>query len=83
MCSMASKKKIRARPKTEVVYFWLGANSTIDEHTAAAHHTVKLAKEKGGWQQVRVQQGKEPHHLQKIFQNFIIYRFFWGKNDTF
>ncbi|CBY08383.1 unnamed protein product [Oikopleura dioica] len=64
----------KARPKTEVVYFWLGANSTIDEHTAAAHHTVKLAKEKGGWQQVRVQQGKEPHHLQKIFQNFIIYR---------
>ena len=66
------------RPKTEVVYFWLGANSTIDEHTAAAHHTVNLAKEKGGWQQVRVQQGKEPHHLQKIFQNFIIYRFFFA-----
>ena len=31
-----------SRPKVDRLYYWIGANSTIDEQGAVAHHVVKL-----------------------------------------
>ena len=62
-------------PKCERIYYWLGSNSTIDEHTTVAHHAADLGrKSTKNPKQIRVVQGKEPAHLLKIFQNLIIYR---------
>jgi len=46
------------RPKVEIIYFWLGQNSTIDEHTTVAHHAADLGRKSSGMpKQVRVVQG--------------------------
>ena len=64
------------KTKVERIYYWLGQNSTIDEHTTVAHHAADLGrKSTGNAQQIRVQQGKEAAHLLQIFQNLIIYRY--------
>ena len=59
----------------QILYFWIGMNSTIDEQGAVAHHVVQLDNKAGGvFKQERVVQGKEPAHLQQIFGSLIIYK---------
>ncbi|KAL7025953.1 hypothetical protein ACKWTF_013721 [Chironomus riparius] len=66
-----------------VIYYWQGLNSTADEKTASALHSVKLSNELGGKAiQVRVVQGFEPRHFLKIFKGKIVV-FTGGKASGF
>lgn len=52
-----------------IVYFWQGANCSIDERGASALHAARIDNEElgGGAMQVRVVQDKEPRHFIKMF----------------
>lgn len=65
-----------------IIYYWQGLNSTADEKTASALHTVRLAHELGKCVQVRVVQGFEPRHFLKIFKGKIVV-FTGGKASGF
>lgn len=57
-----------------VLYYWQGAQSTLDEKAAAAIHTVRLDNELGGAAiQVRVSQNYEPRHFLKVFKGQLIF----------
>ncbi|XP_067868449.1 gelsolin-like [Heterodontus francisci] len=52
----------------QIIYYWLGGDSSQDEMGAAAILTAQLDEEVGGGPvQVRVMQGKEPAHLMSMF----------------
>jgi len=56
-----------------IIYFWLGADSTQDETSAAAIHAMQLDDSMGGSPvQVRVVQNKEPAHFYLIFKGKMI-----------
>ncbi|GLE02953.1 hypothetical protein PINS_up011832 [Pythium insidiosum] len=58
---------------TEVIYFWLGRQSTTDEKASAALWAKKLDDDMGGSPvQVRVIQGKEPAHFRALFKGKMI-----------
>ncbi|XP_022245088.1 villin-1-like [Limulus polyphemus] len=51
-----------------MIYYWLGAKSTLDEQGTAALKTVELDEKLDGRAvQIRVVQGKEPPHFMAIF----------------
>lgn len=61
--------KYRYGGNRHIIYFWLGKESTQDEKAAAAIHSVRMDSELGGIATiVRVVQGSEPRHFNRIFQ---------------
>ncbi|XP_023703559.1 gelsolin, cytoplasmic isoform X2 [Cryptotermes secundus] len=66
-----------------VIYFWQGQDSTQDERTASAVHTVQMDSKLGGRAvQVRVTQGHEPRHFLRIFKGKMVV-FLGGKASGF
>ncbi|CAI5715495.1 unnamed protein product [Peronospora farinosa] len=58
---------------TQVIYFWQGRSSTIDEKAASAILSTFLDDSLGGAPvQVRVTQGKEPAHFRALFNGRMI-----------
>ncbi|XP_015782794.1 adseverin isoform X2 [Tetranychus urticae] len=63
--------------KVNVIYYWIGNCSSVDERGAAAMMTVQLDNERfnGSAVQVRVSEGKEPPHFTAIFGGrMVIYK---------
>lgn len=57
----------------DVIYYWQGKKSSLDEKAVAAIHAVRLDNELNGTAiQVRVAQGHEPRHFLKIFKGKMI-----------
>ncbi|KAA0152742.1 hypothetical protein FNF29_03631 [Cafeteria roenbergensis] len=59
----------------DIIYFWLGKDSSSIEQGTAALQTVNLSDELGGSiPQVRVTQGREPPHFCALFKGGMIVR---------
>jgi len=56
------------KKNTYIIYYWIGANSSVDEQGAAALRTIELDDRLDGLAvQVRVVQGKESQHFLAMF----------------
>lgn len=59
----------------QILYFWQGTDSSIDEKATSAILTVDMDDSLGGSPiQVRVTQGKEPSHFRRLFNGKLIVR---------
>lgn len=58
-----------------IIYYWLGKQSTQDDKTSAALQSVILDNKSGGSATiVRVEQGSEPQHFNSMFQGKYLHR---------
>jgi len=67
-----------------IVYFWQGLKTSIDERGASALHAARIDNEElgGNAVQVRVVQGEEPRHFIKMFRGLMVV-FAGGKGSGF